>query len=353
MISERTLGVAVDQGIISAEQAERLAELERRQHPGEVVDEEKLRFITGFGDIFVTIGLVLFLGALAYFANDVAGGPAMWAIVAAAGWVLAEIFTRRHRMALPSIALLLIFAGAVFAFALLVGERTIAPGPATSAAVWPSLYQEQPWVFIGAALVALVAAVLHYGRFGVPITIAVVVAALIGVIVGFLALLAPRFLTDNAQVITLVFGILVFALAMRFDMSDRLRVTRRTDIAFWLHLLAAPLIVHPLIGGFIMRGEFDRGTAKAVLATFLGLAVIAVLVDRRAILVSGLAYAGASFGSLLRQTTLASDTLPASIFVLGAFVLVVSAGWQPLRRTFLALLPEGLARLLPKARTSR
>ena len=44
----------------------------------------------------------------------------------------------------------------------------------------------------------------------------------------------------------LLCGLAVFALAMRFDLSDPKRQTRRTDIAFWLHMLAAPLIVHPL-----------------------------------------------------------------------------------------------------------
>jgi hypothetical protein len=42
-------------------------------------------------------------------------------------------------------------------------------------------------------------------------------------------------------------GLRVFAAAMSFDLSDRDRMTRRSDCAFWLHLLAAPLIVHSLI----------------------------------------------------------------------------------------------------------
>ena len=43
-------------------------------------------------------------------------------------------------------------------------------------------------------------------------------------------------------------ALVVFCIiAMSFDMSDRSRVTRRSDCAFWLHLLAAPLIVHSLV----------------------------------------------------------------------------------------------------------
>ncbi|WP_218014735.1 hypothetical protein [Candidatus Regiella insecticola] len=41
-------------------------------------------------------------------------------------------------------------------------------------------------------------------------------------------------------------GLLAFAGAMYWDISDLRRQTRHSDIAFWLHLLAAPLLVHPV-----------------------------------------------------------------------------------------------------------
>ena len=44
----------------------------------------------------------------------------------------------------------------------------------------------------------------------------------------------------------LLLGIGVFLFAMRWDSSDPTRTTRRSDVAFWLHLLAAPMIVHPI-----------------------------------------------------------------------------------------------------------
>jgi hypothetical protein len=40
--------------------------------------------------------------------------------------------------------------------------------------------------------------------------------------------------------------LVVFGIALRWDASDRERRTRRADVAFWLHLLAAPLLVHPV-----------------------------------------------------------------------------------------------------------
>ena len=99
----------------------------------------------------------------------------------------------------------------------------------------------------------------------------------------------------------LILGLGIFSIAMRFDLSDPERVTRRTDIAFWLHLLAAPLIVHPLVSGMLGDARLpDAATAGAILAIFAALGAVAVLVDRRALLVSGLSYAGIAFATLLR-----------------------------------------------------
>ena len=69
MISERTLDLAVAAGVITTEQKARLAALEAASPPAPALvpgeDEEKLRLVSGFSDIFVTIGIGLFLGAVA------------------------------------------------------------------------------------------------------------------------------------------------------------------------------------------------------------------------------------------------------------------------------------------------
>ena len=54
-------------------------------------------------------------------------------------------------------------------------------------------------------------------------------------------------------------GLAIFATAMKFDMSDRNRVTQRTDIAFWLHLLAAPLIVHSIVRPLLTESALSTG----------------------------------------------------------------------------------------------
>lgn len=343
--TEETLAIALERGLITPEQraalgaiaAEAAGSLDAATFPPPPQDDEKLRFITGFGDIFVTIGLGLFLSALAYFASglELVG---MTAVLALASWLLSEFFTRRQRMALPSIVLLVVYALAVFL--------------GLSAAVSQTndffLLREggHPLAMAFAGFLTFAAVGLHYWRFRVPITPAAGAAALVATVLALAAALSPDALAAVLDPLLVGCGLAVFALAMRFDMSDPQRQTRRTDIAFWLHMLAAPLIVHPLLGRFVAEARIEGGEVAAwpILAVFAGLGVVAVLVDRRALLVSGLVYAGIAFGSLVRTT---SDSVPLTLLVLGAFVLLLSAAWHPLRRAILALLPARLAARLP------
>jgi hypothetical protein len=358
-VSPATLSAAIERGLLTPDQAERLRALEAELAPASALpaaalpdDDERLRFISGFGDIFVTIGLALFLGALSYFADRQFETSGVWATMVAASWLLAEFFTRRQRMALPSIVLLLVFAVSVFMLCAAVADPLTdsATGMALMLPRLPMLPEiRDAMAVVIAGLGTLIAVALHYWRFRVPITPAAGAAALIAVVIGLVGALDPDLAETIISPLLLACGLAVFALAMRFDLSDPQRLTRRTDIAFWLHMLAAPLIVHPLIRGFLWAdGTPDEtGAAWPMLATFAVLGLVAVLVDRRALLVSGLAYAGIAFASLVRDSGVAGSSTPLTILVLGAFILLISALWHPLRRAVLALLPAGLARRLP------
>lgn len=346
-ISEQTVLIATERGILSPEQAERLRALEAELAPSAGAalpppeDDERLRLVGGFGDIFVTIGLALFLGALGYF-GDTLGTAVAWVVVAAASWLLAEFFTRVQRMALPSIVLLVVFCGSVFyAVSACLGDNM----PFLPGERWFSQY---PLTTPLGGLGALAAAILHYWRFRVPIALAATAAAVVAIVVGVAAAAAPGAFNVVINPLLVACGLGIFALAMRFDLSDPQRLTRRTDIAFWLHLLAAPLIVHPLIHGFIWPdGTPGEASALPVLAVFAVLGVVAVLIDRRALLVSGLAYAGFAFASLIEVSGFADSSTPLSLLMLGALILLLSALWHPLRRGVLALLPARLAQRLP------
>lgn len=358
MITDAVLVEAVEKGLVTSGQAEALRSLGRQRAPvpsriPEPVDEEALRFVSGFADIFVAIGIVLFLGAAGYLLDSIWIGGRTATAIAVLAWALAEFFTRRKRMALPSILLLCVFVGAAF-----VALVQFAGGPVGIAANrlgwlgWfgglTGLGRGEPLAVAVAALGTAGLAGLHYWRFRVPITVAAGTASVALALVMLLMLVAPS-LTGRAITELLgLTGLLVFGLAMRFDLSDPGRRTRRTDIAFWLHLLAAPLLVHSIFSALgVGAGPLRPPFALGVLAVFLLLGAVAVLVDRRAMLVSGLVYAGAAFGSLVAETGLGGRTVPVTLLVLGGFVLLLSAGWTPLRRAVLDRLPAGWAARLP------
>jgi hypothetical protein len=339
MYSDAELDAAVKAGILPAQAATDFRDFVARSHAAPGVDEEHFRLLSGFNDIFVTIAAALILIAIAWLGAQIAPGLGA-ALVAAASWGLAEYFTRRRRMALPSILLLLTFVAGVFAtlFALFFNGETLRhlPDPAKT-------------LSIGACVAGAAAASYgHWRRFRVPITVAAGAAAGAGAILLLLAGLFPSLL-PLLRVGTLLAGLAIFALAMWWDASDRQRITRRADVAFWLHLAAAPMIVHPTFRLLGLLGQGTPALSNAVVAVllYLGLAVIALAVDRRALLVSALAYVIYAITTLLRGAGSVSYALAFAALVIGCCLLLLSALWQRARRETVDLLPASLRLVLP------
>ena len=309
MIEQRDLDAAVGAGIVDAATAARLVQFTRDHRRGVAgPDEEAFRLLTGFNDIFVTIAVGLLLFAVGTLGGRVA--PAVGAaLVAATSWGLAEYFTRVRRMALPSIALLLAFVGGVAALGAAYLVHGGIDSPAVTARGQP--IDAAPGLAISAGMAA-VAALAHWRRFHVPITVAAGAAALAGLtlaLVSAVTIVAPQVLL----VLILLAGLAIFALAMVFDARDRARVTRWSDVAFWLHLLAAPLIVHPVFAlAGLLHGDSAPGAAVAVVAVYGVLTIVALAIDRRALLVSALAYVVYAIQALIAaggalETSLAAD----------------------------------------------
>ncbi|MDB5704895.1 MAG: hypothetical protein JWN66_2011 [Sphingomonas bacterium] len=335
MYSESDLDDAVAAGAISREAAAALRNHVATTHAAPAVDEEHFKLLSGFNDIFVSIAVGLVLVALAWIGKSITT-PLAGAFVAIAAWGLAEYFTRQRRMALPSILLLVAFVGGV---------------AATIIGVLVELdpdFSDRTNALIGAGigLVSAGAAWLHWKRFMVPITVAAGAAALVGVAVAVTLAAIPA-AKDSIYPILLVGGVAVFALAMWWDMSDRERRTRRSDVAFWLHLAAAPLIAHPV---FQMLGVFNENitldTAAIVLVLYLVFAFVALAVDRRALLVSSLAYVLFAMYSLFHTAGAVELAWAFTALVIGSALLTLSAFWHPMRRMVVGLL-GGLGERLP------
>jgi hypothetical protein len=311
VINNNDLNAAVKSNIIDEAAATRLADFVARGSVPLDSDDENLRLVTGFNDIFVVIGLALFLGALFV----VAKGYVVF-ILPLAAWGLAEIFTRRMRMALPSIVLLLVFVASVFGFAWFIMGK-----PVEGSGDW--LGELRPGGYIIAAAAAVIAAALHWWRFHVPITFAAGAAALVGTLVAALNAAVPNILETTSGLILFPLGLCVFALAMFIDRQDRARRTQLSDRAFWLHLLAAPLIVHPLVWNMARVEELTPQSAVLIVALFLVLSFVALVVDRRALLVTSLIYLGYALSTIFGKQIFGAEGAGLAVLAVGSIVLLL------------------------------
>ena len=193
----------------------------------------------------------------------------------------------------------------------------------------------------------MVAAYAHWHRFYVPITIAAGIAALAGVVIALLLAVAPG-IEIAMNLILILIGLGVFLFAMRWDMQDPARTTRKSDVAFWLHLLAAPMIAHPIFVTLgLLNGDATVATALSVIALYVAMGIIALAIDRRALLVSALAYVVVAIIALFREFGAVSLNVALAIFVIGSALLLLSAFWQDARWMVVGLLPENLRQRLP------
>jgi hypothetical protein len=356
MYSQNDLDEAVASGALSAEAAASLRAFIDGQRASPAVDEENFRLITGFNDIFVAIASAILLFAVGFIGQWIGArtgvvvefnGPSPIAplAVAATSWGLALFFTAKRRMALPSILLLLTFVGGVLAtagFTLVMG-------------VGPDALDNNPQ--LGGVLAAISAAIaaaaawLHWRRFRVPITVAAGAASVAVIAVGLLvaALGESAVLARNLILgFVLFLGIGTFLFAMWWDGSDRERLTRRSDVAFWLHLLAAPMIVHPI---FTLLGLSDNtatiGEGVVVILLYVALGLTALAIDRRALLVSALAYVLYALNALFREFGAVELNVALTALVIGSALLMLSAFWTQARAAVVRPLPASLRERLP------
>lgn len=384
MLSRAQLDDAVSRSIIDAEQRDRLIALadgtldaEASSRPAQSIDEN-LRLIGGGNDVFVTIGVVMLSAGLFAALMTVIGEQTLtvFAIMAVFLWAVAEFVTRQHRMRLASTVIGLGFLFAIQAILtewVVTGYGIAMPeNPLQLAAMRPQLGIAGTVLLGGVAL----AAALYFWRFRVPImagAIALCLTALAffyvtlflydGVTEGRLYLPALDDLPEllrNALYMPLISGLVIFAVGVMFDLRDRERVTVWSDCAFWLHVISAPLLVHPLFimstGQDVVFGEIEPGvSAMVMLAVLITVFVyVALAIDRRSLLIPTLAYFG-SLGIYYLVNSAANQTgippFALILLVVGALIMVFGAGWQRIRGLIIRpTLPTSLLDKLPPIR---
>ena len=340
-ISETTLKKAIADGLLTADLADRLRALAATEARPE--DPEKLRFISGFGDIFVSIGLILFFIAVLLIGGNTGNKDYLGGAISIFAWVFSEIFSRRQKLALPSILLTVIFLFGIF-FQLSI------------------LFYGTIYIDIKSALTERMLPVpllfcfgfspIYYWRFRTPITPALATACLLSAISAYVYWEYRMDIEKILPFIAILFGVSSFAAALLLDFNDQGREKTTSDIAFWLHFLSAPLIIHPLM---FWIGIFDeRINPLLILGIFLILSTLSLAIDRRSIIVSGMFYAGTAIFYLMetdhsRKSGLITWQITYSVLFIGLFIILISAGWTPIRRILLGLLPPRVRHLLPRA----
>ena len=334
-LSHDDLRAAVAKGIVTEAQTAQLiafAEARRVAKDGVMPVEEPFVLFKGFNEIFVVVGLsILFTGwtgvaTLFGFSMQSPAGmtTVLLALVTLAGIALvARYFTLTRRMIAPSIALAVMTAMT----ATVLGLALVGIG--------------------GADKVMLVALIVtgimagYYSLFRVPFSAALITgAAFVAVWSGLTA--AGVFGDSPAgflmisesgplSVMTVVFGLVVFALAMRLDLSDPMRVSTRSATAFWLHIVAAPAIVNTVALNLLKSGGV--GSQALLLGFLLVMAVVAIVIDRRSFLVSGAGY------SVVLASAMFSGSAAYAILALGLILVLLGAQWDRLRGAIMGALP--------------
>ena len=384
VISQETLDGAVTKGVITAGQRDQLYALERAGRATAEDDalsaEENLRLIGGDNDLFVTVGTVLLTVGFYFVLNTLLPGRRLWiaALIAVLAWVLAEVVTRQHRMKLSSTVLGLVF---VTAFAVAFGLEILARYPIQKPETILQLLALRRQVSVAGTLFlggAMAAIALYFWRFKVPIlagifAIAATLLAFLqtalllydGVTTGQVAL--PRLadvpeLVRAALYMPLICGLIVFGTAVALDIYDRERRKIWSDCAFWLHVVSAPMLVHPLFimatGQDVVMGHIKPDANATIMLAVLIIAFVyvALAIDRRSLLVPTLAY----FGSLgiynLVNSTASSTGVPPFaliLLVVGALIVTFGAGWQHIRRLVVRpTLPRVVLDRLPPIRAA-
>lgn len=305
----------------------------------ERIVDDKFRSLPKAREWTITVVFGFLLLSLAFQLQQ--DGPMVLGIgLASVSWILAEVTTRLLRLGLPSIPLL----GGFFVGSQFISLATLNEGVTRLTEQRVVLASGiDNYVALNVASVMLPTVIflaLHYWRFRVPLTVALGTAYLmLGTLClclfffkgAFVAWMEPLFWAS---------GIAVLGLAIRFDLSDRLRETTRSEIAFWLYILAGFTILHPILDEFRNAASVPAlATQACLLVLLVALAVCALAVDRRILISGGLFYSGLSLAHMVFKSGIPGFGIPLVLLITAFCMLGLALYWPSLRRWLVLRLP--------------
>jgi len=340
MYTNEDLNNAVKEGILKQKDVENFRIYISKSHHSPSVDEENFKLLSGFNDIFVVVTSLLLLLSVSWIIPET---PYSSFAITLLSWGLAEFFVKIRKMSLPAIVLFITFVGSFFMgiskvidanqFFMNISENTL---------------------MLSTVFTAF-AAYIHWKRFAVPITVAVGIATMIifslSLVISYMDNITHlKDAFDYAPYLILLFGVVTFFIAMAWDASDTKRISNNSDVAFWLHLLAAPLIVHPI---FTLLGVFNSQsgieTIFAIVIFYILLSMLSIIIDRRAFMVSSLLYVLYATNTLFSTYGMNNNSFAITGILIGFSLLMLSGYWSKARVILLRLIPQFIQNKVPLA----
>jgi len=328
MISKTTLQKASDKNIIDKDQIEPLYQFIRNEQSESSTTnaEEPLKFIRSFGDVFIALGVTL----LAVSINMLSLSAYEFLIPAAGFIIIAEWLVGVRRLALPGIVILI-------ALLFFINKALAFDGEYANT--------------LSLSIIGL-SSLLFYLRYKMPfslLTLTVSIIAMIIMQIGEDALKNPLIFS--------ALGFIIFSIAMSFDCRDTKRISHLSDNAFWLHLLAAPLIVHGAMLPLVLNentlniSTLDISLGREILMVifFAGFFITALFVDRRAMLVSTQLYAIYALTQLFSSDLIDSQNVIIYVLMmLAMLVIFFGTYWYKTRHLLFGFLSSSkLAQFVP------
>jgi hypothetical protein len=348
-------------GLISEDQAQKLRNFHAAARDESLADQERFGSVDGMSDVMTALGVGLAIGAVSVigYTTSLLAGP----LIAALCWGLARIFTLRRRLTLTSFVLFgfyilgMTICGVVVAVLMTGTDLTLEQ--TRLAMALGVRFTPMHGVIIG--LFSAVAAALYWRVFRFPIAYAVALFAAVNVLTQTMRLLLPDAAGWVANVVLLMSGLLFFVVAMAWDISDVRRETRRADVGFWLHVFAGYMLARAMFKMVFDLGSKTRGwdrlftdalvppdilAAVAAICIALLFIIVALAIDRRALLLSSLGYVLPAVAMLAGTSVYKAPTVAG--LIVGLTLAVTAAFWRPLRRYVLDGLPLAVQAQLPR-----
>ncbi|MEO9970665.1 MAG: hypothetical protein ABJG15_12765 [Hyphomonadaceae bacterium] len=356
-MDRKEIEAARQAGIIDdAKAAELEAFMTAERGPGASSDDESLRFLANFNDIFISVGLVLLSIGMVIGSGLLLGASGNAIIillpVLAILWALLEYFAGRRRLLLPSMTLSVIFGSLVMLLTALVASGFSNADSLVQNAVgsvsegFDAVNTFGLWAGLG----GMAAAGAIYARFRLPFSL-----FLMALGVAFIFYVTSATNGNTGALFgggaSFIIGIGTLIVAIVFDGRDPARKALSSDNAFWLHMAAAPQIMlglRALLSGGVFS-TVGSGEAAVLLLALAGFSILSLALNRRALIAAGLLSFWVSISALASGTGSETMSFVIPLLLLGGGIVLLGAGWKTARRMVLAYMPKTgvFARIFP------